>query len=157
MQSSTHFSFTQPFLVYFNRLVNQFTIFYVGEMWWLVSDWVWRCKRLNLNVQLYIYSFILFKLSDSWQSGLNISYMIKNLRVTQISQRGLNEQKTSKCNCNWNKRTVEWFNKNLNWIWDYTMLSCTRTSFKPSKLLYTWHWQLLDLNSFDCAKFCIMF
>ncbi len=34
---------------------------------------VWHCKRLNLNVQLYIYSFILFKLSDSWQSGLNIS------------------------------------------------------------------------------------
>ncbi len=28
------------------------------------------------------------------------------------------------------------------------MLSCIRTSFKPSKLL--WHWQLLDLNSFDC-------
>ncbi len=46
-------------------------------------------------MQLYIYSFILFKLSDSRQSGLNISYTIKNLRVTQISQRGLNEQKTS--------------------------------------------------------------
>ncbi len=58
-----------------------------------MSDWVWRCKRLNLNVQLYIYSFILFKLSDSWQSGLNISYRIKNLRVTQISQRGLNERR----------------------------------------------------------------
>ncbi len=62
-----------------------------------MSDWVWRCKRLNLNVQLYIYSLLLtllltlFKLSDSWQSGLNISYTIKNLRVTQISQRGLNE------------------------------------------------------------------
>ncbi len=48
---------------------------------------------MNLNVQLYIYSFILFKLSDSWQSGLNISYRIKNLRVTQISQRGLNERR----------------------------------------------------------------
>ncbi len=45
-------------------------------------------KGQILNVQLYIYSFILFKLSDSWQSGLNISYTIKNLRVTQISQRG---------------------------------------------------------------------
>ncbi len=50
-----------------------------------------------------------------------------------------------------NKRTVEWFNKNQSWTWDYTMLSCIRTSFKPSKLLYTWHWQLLVLNSLDCA------
>ncbi len=53
----------------------------------------WHCKGQNLNVQLYIYSFILFKLSDSLQSGLNISYRIKNLRVTQISQRGLNERR----------------------------------------------------------------
>ncbi len=58
-----------------------------------MSDWVWHCKRLNLNVQLYIYSFILLKLSDSCQSGLNISYTIKNLRVTQISQRGVNESR----------------------------------------------------------------
>ncbi len=60
----------------------------------MTHEWlgfVKRCKGQNLNVQLYIYTFILFKLSDSWQSGLNISYMIKNLRVTQISQRGLNE------------------------------------------------------------------
>ncbi len=57
----------------------------------MTREWLgfWHCKRLNLNVQLYIYSFILFKLSDL--SGLNISYTIKNLRVTHISQRGLNE------------------------------------------------------------------
>ncbi len=158
MQSSTHFSLTQTFLVYLNRDLSinlPSSLLVRCDDSWVIG--FWRCKRLNLNVQLYIYSFILFKLSDSWQSGLNISYTIKNPRVTQISQRGLNELKTSKCNCNWNKRTVEWFNKNLNWIWDYTMLSCIRTSFKPSKLLYAWHWQLLDLNSFDCAKFCIMF
>ncbi len=32
----------------------------------------WRCKGLNLNVQLYIYSFILFKLSDSLYCALSL-------------------------------------------------------------------------------------
>ncbi len=53
--------------------------------------WGFGCyKGQDLNVQLYINSIILFKWL-SWQSGLNISYTKKSLRVTQISQCGLDE------------------------------------------------------------------
>ncbi len=44
------------------------------------------------------------------------------------------------CHCGWHRHTLA-----HPWLRPW------------SKLLYTWHWQLLDLNSFDCAKFCIMF
>ncbi len=56
----------------------------------MTCEWVLVLYILgqDLNVQLYIHSFILFKWLR-WQSGLNISYTIKSLRVTQISQRGL--------------------------------------------------------------------
>ncbi len=164
MESLTHFSLTQPLLVQFNRELSvnlpSFILVRCDDSW--VTGF-WRYKGQDLNVQLYIHSFIHFKWLR-WQSGLNISYTRKSL-VTQISQRGLyvmrDEKKISKYNCNWNKRTVEWFIKNQNWIWRCCSASEHLLNRPDSTLVYLaltcscWTWIVLTVQtSALCSKMC---
>ncbi len=122
----------------------------------------WRgfgAKGQDLNVQLCIHSFILFKWLR-WQSDLNISYTIKSLRLKshnvdytwwEMNRRFLNIIVTE---------IREQLNDLIKIKTEYGTIRCCSASEhllnRPDSILwYTWHWQLLDLNSFDCAHFCI--